>query len=119
MIFKYDLIHKSTMPERFKTALLEDLSFIEKRHLVGLLQILLFGSLSRSDVTRGSDVDLCLVFVDGTDMTSREMRTFRGELRAQSSTVETDVVTCTKSQLKSNSCLLYQEINRDKIILAE
>ena len=51
-------------------------------------------------------------------MASREMRTFRGMLRGASLVVDIDVVTCTISQLESNSCLLYQEINRDKIALS-
>lgn len=118
MLVRYDLVRKSTMPERFKTALLDDLSFIEGQHPRGLLQVLLFGSLARSDITCRSDIDLCLVFVDGTDMSSYEMRVFKEGLRGQSLAVDTDVVTCTESQLNSNSCLLYREINKDKIILA-
>lgn len=116
-MINYDLVEQSSMPDRFKAALLEDLHFIETENPEHLVKILLFGSLARSDITYKSDIDLCLVFEDGTDMNSREMRTFRGMLRGASLAVETDVVTCTESQLKSNSCLLYREINRDKIVL--
>lgn len=118
MTLHYEIINDSTMPVRFKTALLDDLHFIEREKPEGLLQVLLFGSLARSDINFKSDVDLCLVFSDEIDMNSYEMRVFRGTLRGESTSVETDVVTCTKSQLESESCLLYKEINRDKIILA-
>lgn len=114
----YDLVANSTMPNRFKIALRECLQFIEKHAPQGLSQVLLFGSLARSSITMKSDIDLCLVFKDDIEMNSREMRTFRGMLRGASLAVDIDVVTCTISQLESNSCLLYQEINRDKIILS-
>ena len=114
----YDLVANSTMPNRFKIALRECLQFIEEHAPQGLSQVLLFGSLARSSITMKSDIDLCLVFEDNIEMNSREMRTFRGMLRGASLAVDTDVVTCTISQLESNSCLLYQEINRDKIALS-
>lgn len=113
----YDLVANSTMPNRFKIALQECMQFIEEQAPKGL-EVLLFGSLARSSITMKSDIDLCLVFEDGVEMTSREMRTFRGMLRGASLAVDIDVVTCTISQLESNSCLLYQEINRDKIALS-
>lgn len=120
-MLNYDLIEKSTMPERFKTSLLKDMKFIETEHPGGLLQVLLFGSLARSKITHKSDIDLCLVFEDGTEMTSREMRIFRSCLRGASlddgGDVETDVVTCTRSRLDAETCLLYKEINRDKVVL--
>lgn len=120
MTIHYDKVHSSTVPQRFKTGLLADLHFIEnEKHPGVLLQVLLFGSLARSDINYKSDIDLCLVFEDGTDMHSYEMRVFRGMLRGESLGLETDVVTCTQSQLESNSCLLYREINRDRITLAD
>lgn len=117
MLLNFSLVENSTMPQRFKTSLLEDMKFIADEHPAGLVQVLLFGSLARSDINYKSDIDFCLVFRDDVEMNSREMRTFRGMLRGASLAVETDVVTCTESQLKSNSCLLYREINRDKIVL--
>lgn len=118
MTLNYNLVVNSTMPEKFKLALQECLQFIELQAPQGLLQVLLFGSLARSSITMKSDIDLCLVFENDIEMTSREMRTFRGMLRGASLDVDIDVVTCTISQLMSNSCLLYQEINRDKISLS-
>lgn len=118
MTLLYDMLSNSTMPDRFKRALKECMEFIESQAPQGLVQILLFGSLARSNITMKSDIDLCLVFEDWRDMNSSEMRTFRGMLRGASLEVDIDVVTCTVSQLGSNSCLLYQEINRDKIALS-
>lgn len=93
--------------------------FIEKQAPNGLVRVLLFGSLARSMITPKSDIDLCLVFEDGIEQNSYEMRVFRSMLRGASLEVETDVVTCTVSQLEADLCLLYREINRDKIVLAE
>lgn len=118
MTLRYDMVSHSTMPDRFTCALMECMQFIEAQTPQGLVQVLLFGSLARSNITVKSDIDLCLVFEDGNNLNSREMRTFRGLLRGASLAVDIDVVTCTVSQLKSNSCLLYQEINRDKIALS-
>lgn len=119
MTFHFEIVNNSTMPERFKTSLLEDLQFIQKEQPEGLVQVLLFGSLARSDINFRSDIDLCLVFADGIEMNSYDMRVFRGTLRGESLAVETDVVTCTVSQLEGENCLLYREINRDKIVLAD
>ena len=108
------------MPERFKSSLLKDMRFIESERPDGLLKVFLFGSLARSKITHKSDIDLCLVFEDGIEMNSREMRIFKSYLRGASldgGDVDTDVVTCTKSRLEAETCLLYKEINRDKIEL--
>lgn len=119
MIIDYPLVDNSTMPIRFKNALHDCLQFIEEQAPRGLMQVFLFGSLARSKITPRSDIDLCLVFENNIELNSREMRTFRGMLRGASLEVEVDVVTCNMSQLESNSCLLYQEINRDKIALTK
>lgn len=119
MIVDYPLVDNSTMPLKYRRALKECLQFIEDQAPDGLVQVLLFGSLARSRITPKSDIDLCLVFKDDVEQNSYEMRVFRGMLRGASLEVEIDVVTCTVSQLESNSCLLYSEINRDKIVLAE
>lgn len=119
MNINYPLVDNSTMPTRFRNALHDCLQFIEEQAPNGLMQVLLFGSLARSRITPKSDIDLCLVFEDNVEQNSREMRIFRGMLRGASVEVEIDVVTCTISQLESNSCLLYQEINRDKVLLTK
>lgn len=119
MVINYPLVDNSTMPIKFKNALHDCLYFIEEQAPRGLVQVLLFGSLARSKITPRSDIDLCLVFENGIELNSRDMRTFREMLRGASLEIEIDVVTCTVSQLESNLCLLYQEINRDKIALTK
>ena len=119
MTLRYDLITKSSMPERFKLALQECMQYIEAEAPSGLVQVLLFGSVARSSIHPKSDIDLCLVFEDGVEMYSREMRIFRSMLRGTPMLMDADVVTCTVSQLASNSCLLYREINKDKVVLSD
>lgn len=118
MNYSFDLIHRSSMPERFKQSLLADMNFIKDNEPSGLKFVLLFGSLSRSSITCRSDIDLCLVFEDTVDIDSYHMRVFRGMVSGIENPVDTDIVMLYESQLASNSCRLYQEINRDKIILA-
>lgn len=103
--------------DAFKTALSKDIKYIEKYCPIEPLQILLFGSLARGHINNKSDIDLCLVFDDDTNPNSYEMRSFKGMLRGLSEYPETDVVVCTNSRLKAENCLLYKEINRDKIVL--
>ena len=118
MIYNYNLIKASSMPEQFKQALLEILEYIEQSAPKGLLQVILFGSLARSNIHYKSDIDICLLFEDTIDLQSREIRIFKSMTRGATLLKEVDVIACTLSQLTSNSCTLYQEINRDKIILA-
>lgn len=103
--------------EAFKNALSENMKFIEDNCPTKPEQVFLFGSLARRRINKKSDIDMCIVFDDNTNLTSREMRTFKGELRGVSNYPETDVVVCTRSQLSAQRCLLYREINRDKVVL--
>lgn len=81
MTYQFGVIENSSMPARFKESLVNILRFIQSNEPVGLKQVLLFGSLARSSITCRSDIDICLVFEDGTDIDSYNMRVFRGYLR--------------------------------------
>lgn len=118
MTYQFEIVNTSTMPDRFKQTLIEAMNYVKSNEPAGLYQLLLFGSLARSSITCRSDVDLCLVFDDEIDIDTYEMRVFRGMLSGQEYQVDVDIVMLYESQLESNSCRLYQEINRDKIILA-
>lgn len=117
MTYQFGVIENSSMPARFKESLVNILRFIQSNEPVGLKQVLLFGSLARSSITCRSDIDICLVFEDGTDIDSYNMRVFRGYLRGLENPVDTDVVFLYESQLASESHRLYREINRDKKVL--
>lgn len=81
-------------------------------------QVILFGSCARGDETADSDIDLCLVFADSEEITSRRMLIYKGYLRCIDE-YNRDLVFCKQTHLLSQECLLYKLINRDGKVLVD
>lgn len=66
--------------------------------------------------TENSDIDLCLVFEDDTNLTSREMILYKASLHCVDEYAR-DIVFCTQKHLLEQKYLLYRLINRDGVEL--
>ncbi len=118
MKFDYNAIEDSGLWPSYKKALLQNLHFIEKNVPNGLETVYLFGSLVKGTATIYSDIDICCVFTDDTDLRAINLLCFKGDLACCQSKIPIDIVFVTRSQLISNSESLYQEINRAHVELA-
>lgn len=119
MILCYSHIISSRLPQYIKTELMQLMNYIEGNAPKQLYGVLLFGSIARGNFDYFSDIDLCLVFTDNTNLHSDNIKIFKGLLSATNYQMEVNAVALTKSQLASNSEWLHQEINRDGIWLTD
>lgn len=119
MIYHYSFIKNSLLPEQYKQALLKAMHYIEDECPVPLTTVLLFGGVARNEIKYNSDIDICMVFPDDTNLRDDKFRIFRWSINDGVSPVYIDTTVLLKSRLESNSKLLHREINRDKIVLAE
>lgn len=110
-------LDKSAMPVRFKTALVAVCNYILVHPIVGLRKVVLFGSLARSAITVRSDIDICLVFEDTTDLRSVEICVFKSEIEIAAGSMDIDVVVCSVSTFTSSMLPVYQNMRRDGIVL--
>lgn len=110
-------VSSTTIPEKWKTALLSAIKMISLECPTGLQKVLLFGSLARSDIDYKSDIDLCLVFEDDVNLREYNMLVFRSELGGVSLNPSIDTVFCHASQLKTSKENLFRNINRDAVQL--
>ncbi len=110
-------IQNTSIPQKWKTALMSDVEFISAECPEGLQQIILFGSLARSSVTYKSDIDLCLVFEDSVDLRGKNYMIFRGLLMGNTLCPETDIVMCTESLLSNSNEKLFKNIRKEGILL--
>ncbi len=108
MVFRYDFIEVSKLQERFKETILADMHFIEDNLPDNLISVYLFGSTSRGEMKPRSDVDICLVFKDGTNFRDYNLMVFRGFLTGLETPVRTDVVMLVESNwnLTLNYCIV-------------
>lgn len=107
-MFSVDEIKHAALRE----AVSNSLDFIRKQHPDSLRRVILFGSCARGEETESSDIDLCLVFDDTAEITSRQMRLYKGYLRCVDE-YERDIVFCNQKHLVNQEQLIYRMINRD------
>lgn len=106
-------IASTSIPEQWKSVLIEVAEYIKNNAPQTLTGAYVFGSLARSELRYDSDVDVCLTFVDKTDLRDRHLLEFKGMLRSISLDIPVDVVCCHDSTLQSSDQPLFQEIRRD------
>ena len=113
-MFSVDTIQQSALKE----AVSNSLDFIKAEHPSSLRRVILFGSCARGEETENSDIDLCLVFDDAAEITSRQMRLYKGYLRCVDEH-KRDIVFCNQKHLLNPDQLIYRLINRDGKTLLE
>lgn len=106
-------IQQTTIPDRWKKALLLIDTYIRSNAPETFTGAYLFGSLSRSDIHYSSDVDICMTFRDGTNLRERQLVIFKGMVRSISEDVPVDVVCCEDSTLRLSEKPLFKEIRKD------
>jgi len=70
-----------------------------------LEKVVLFGSYARGEATLRSDVDIALVFAEGTEVNPRDRAFIREELETLVDPVEINLFTTCKSQLDTDNKL--------------
>lgn len=111
-------IDKTAIPPFFKKALNACVQYVLQTPLAGVQKVILFGSLARSDIKCTSDIDLCIVFDDDIDLSSKDVAFFKLSLSACSE-IDADVVCCHKRTLEHSDHLLFRDIRRDGVLLLE
>ena len=109
-------IETTKMPQRFKDSLNKALQYIEQTALAGIKQVVLFGSLARSEITCHSDIDLCVIFDESSDLHSKDCALFKSKLR-DISDINIDVVCCLESTFALSNERLYQHIRDEGVLL--
>lgn len=109
-------IENTKMPQRFKNSLNRALQYIEQITLTGIKQVILFGSLARSEITCRSDIDLCIVFDDYSDIHSKDCALFKSKLR-DIADIDIDVVCCLESTFALSNERLFQHIRDEGVLL--
>lgn len=110
-------IAKIQQPE-LREAITNSLNFIKSEHPDSLRKVILFGSCARGEETKDSDIDLCLVFDDSAEITSRQMLLYKGNLRCVDSH-DRDIVFCNQKHLVNQEQLIYRMINHDGKLLLD
>lgn len=108
-----DSIENTTIPAQWKSVFIAAAEFIRQNAPKTLTGAYVFGSLARSELRCDSDIDICLTFLDGTDLRERSLLVFKGLLRSISLEIPVDVVCCHDSTLQSSDQSLFQEIRKD------
>lgn len=106
-------VEKTTIPDKWKNVLIRAREYIKDEAPKGLHYVYLFGSLSRSELSYNSDIDLCLVFDDDIDLRDRNLVIFKGMLRSISSAVPIDVICCSQSTFDTSREPLFVNIRKD------
>lgn len=105
------------VPKRFQDKLSQDINYLTKRQIPGLLQICLFGSVARGDFKWNSDLDLAVITEH--PLTDHSLR---GEiidmLDMDLNGVSSDVVFRTLNS-KSMSNTFDMAFERDKVVVWE
>lgn len=109
-------IENTKMPQRFKDSLDKALRYIEQTTLAGIKQVILFGSLARSEITCRSDIDLCVIFEDYSDIHSKDCALFKSKLR-DITDIDIDVVCCLESTFSFSKERLFQHIRDEGVLL--
>lgn len=112
MIYK----NLSELPERYKSAIVEAVNLIVERNILGLIQIVLFGSCARLHLHVGSDVDL-LIITEKIIEDRRVLSYVRADLEFLPNDMKGDIVFTSKDSFEKSTEKLHSDIKRDGIIL--